>query len=166
MALRFARIIIVTLVAVFIAQGFLAYTELPERIAVHFTMDGMPDRFLAKDSYIVSNSVVAIFVSILFLGIPLLLDRMPPTVLNIPNSNYWLAQNRKKQTLYILKQMFHGFGCATLVLMIILQHIVQSANRLPIIQITTRIETMVLCYLVILLGALIIFHRYFSKKEK
>ncbi len=97
----------ITLVGVFI---YLLTTtpSLPERVASHFGANGLANGYMSRDGY-------QVFILAFALGIPLfvvamvgLLPRAFPAAINLPDRDYWLAPERREDTLGYL----FGWACS------------------------------------------------------
>lgn len=81
---------------------------LPERVASHFGANGVANGFMTRDGY-------RTFILWFALGLPLfvaasvaLLPRAFPGAINIPDRDYWLAPERRADTIGFLT----GWGCS------------------------------------------------------
>ncbi|HEY4370687.1 MAG TPA: hypothetical protein VGN52_02010 [Burkholderiales bacterium] len=119
----------VTLMAASAAYFFFGTGVLPDRIAVHFAADGSPNGFSTREEY-------RHFLLVFGLGVPLaaalcvavLPNLLPAALINLPNKDYWLAPERRAQSMLYLGA--HGFwlGCLLLLLMCGVHALVASAN--------------------------------------
>ncbi len=98
------------------------YPLLPERIASHFGASGLPDAWSDKKSFFDTYFIVLAVITVLFPGIGFLLRRTPVSFINLPNKAYWLAPERKEETIAVLSRRFLWFGSATLLLLLDLFH--------------------------------------------
>jgi len=101
---------------------------LPAVVASHFVAGGTPDAFMSRAGY-------TVFMALLTLGLPLLFplvlqlaSRLPPSMLNLPHRDYWLAPERKAATFQYL--VGHGtvFGGLLLVFVCLVHWQVVQAN--------------------------------------
>ncbi|HEX4328413.1 MAG TPA: hypothetical protein VH105_16445 [Burkholderiales bacterium] len=101
---------------------------MPERVAVHFAADGSANGFMTREGY-------RQFLLEFGLGVPLgtalivaVLPALIPTRVNLPYKNYWMAPERRAQSLAFLSG--HGFwlGCLLLLLMSGVHRLVVAAN--------------------------------------
>jgi uncharacterized membrane protein len=83
--------------------------QLPETMASHFDATGNANGFMARDTYL--N-----FITLIAVGAPLLIVIVQTLVLNsassinIPNRDYWLAPERRDDTLAYLNKQGMRFG--------------------------------------------------------
>lgn len=122
-------LVFVALLAASAAYFLFGSAALPERIAVHFAADGSPNGFETREGY-------RHFLLMFGLGLPLaaalfvavLPNLLPASLINLPNKDYWLAPERRAQSMLYLSA--HGFwlGCLLLLLMCGVHALVVSAN--------------------------------------
>jgi uncharacterized membrane protein len=93
------------------------YPQLPNRMAVHFNASGAADGWGSKDHFFLTMEVVFALLVVLFGGLPLLLRRVPVSLINLPNKDYWFAPERKDQTMDRLISQLLFFGAMALLLM-------------------------------------------------
>ena len=113
---------LLAVVALGAAFFFATSSMLPSVVASHFVADGVADGFMSKSAYVP-------FMAIMALALPLLLglllgvlgQRIPPSLINIPNRGYWLAPQRVDATRqYIARQA--GFFAGLLVVFMCFVH--------------------------------------------
>jgi uncharacterized membrane protein len=114
------RILMATFFVVTI--GFLgftlwAHTQLPDRVPVHFDGAGKPDRISSKMELTVVNLCVGVSMIALFGILPFFLEKIPNRLWNLSNKDYWLAPERKKETVDRVNIYYVGMGLATMLLM-------------------------------------------------
>ena len=103
--------------------------EFPERVASHFGPDDDPDSWMMRNSYL-------LFILSFLLVYPALigfligfLPRVKPEWVNFPNRDYWLAPERRKESLEFLSAHGYWFGCLLLVLVAGIHWVLLVANR-------------------------------------
>jgi len=106
------------LVIVAILQFLHYYPILPDRIAVHFGPGWEPDAWSDTRSFmIVYGLVEGLVVVTALLGV-LLMERGHAGAVNIPNRDYWLSAERRRETLHYLAEQFLWLECLTLAFLI------------------------------------------------
>jgi uncharacterized membrane protein len=107
----------------------LVWSELPESMASHFGAGGRPDSFMSKGGFFVAmaliggGSVAAVFAA------PLLLRITPPKHLNLPNREYWLASDERRNSAFDrLAGLMGWVGAATTALLVIATELTIQAN--------------------------------------
>jgi uncharacterized membrane protein len=92
------------------------YGKLPDVVPSHFDAEGNPDGEITKSAYYL---LIGLVHAITAFGFPLLIlgmKRMPVSLINIPNKDYWLAPERRDQTLQVSNAMLLLVGIFTMVL--------------------------------------------------
>ena len=107
----------------------LIWSELPESMASHFGAGGQPDAFMSRGGFFLAmaliggGSVAAVFAA------PLLLRITPKRLLNLPNRDYWLANDQRRDVaLDRLAGLMGWMGAATTALLVIATELTIQAN--------------------------------------
>lgn len=103
--------------------------SLPERIATHFAASGRPDGWMSRESHLR-------FMMTFGFGFPLLVPVvvyccrfLPVGLVNIPHRDYWLAPDRKGESMNFLFAHSLWLGCATVLFVTGCHWMVADANR-------------------------------------
>jgi serine/threonine-protein kinase len=124
-------IALVTLVGLFAALGVLLLgveAVLPERVATHFGIDGLPNGWTSRDEFTKSTALIVILPVAVVQGIGLLLGRIPSSLINLPNRDYWLAPERRSETLERVRTAMLEFGNAMFAFLLFVVWSVIQAN--------------------------------------
>jgi hypothetical protein len=99
------------------AGYFLSSTgAMPERVATHFAGDGSANGFMSRDGYRQFLLQFGLGLPLLVaLAVALLPALLPPAMINLPNKDYWLAPERRGQSIAYLSG--HGFWLGSLLLL-------------------------------------------------
>lgn len=116
------------LLVILAAQAFYYYPLLPERMASHFGPDGRPNGWTTRDGFFAIIAFVVFIEGAAFLGLPRILGRFPVALINLPNKHYWLAPERKEESLSWLALKMAWFGAAILAMIAVVNHMVILAN--------------------------------------
>lgn len=75
--------------------GHLIYAAgvLPRRVASHFNIRGEADYFMMRDAHLVLMGLLGIMFPAMLVGIASAIKHLPRSTVNIPNRDYWLADN-------------------------------------------------------------------------
>jgi uncharacterized membrane protein len=122
------RIAFILLVIIGIAQAGFFAPRLPARVASHFDATGRADAWSSKESLLSVHVAMVGLLSGIFLILPLFLPRIPPSLINLPGKDYWLAPGRRAETLARFGRQLTAFGCAAMVFLLVIMHIVFEAN--------------------------------------
>ena len=126
--MRLSRAVLVFLVISFIGQSIYYYPNLPDKIASHFNAFGEPDRWMSKNGFMIFESIILFLIITLFTLLPSLIAKMPDSLINMPNKEYWLTEERREQTFRILQNYFEWFSIALLGLFIGINEFAFRAN--------------------------------------
>lgn len=162
---RTARIIFLLLFIISIILPLFYFDQLPERIASHFNINNQADGWISKSGYMFFHYGIILFFFFLFWGLSFFIPRFPPSLMNMPNKEYWLSEERKERTFLILQAMVFWIGNACLALFIYVFYEVIMAN----INGTGKISSLSWVSILIFLSAntfiVIKYVLYFTKKE-
>lgn len=99
------------IVEVCVATFILSTTgNLPEHIASHFDGAGSPNAFMSQRGYVIFMLVFATGIPALVVGGIAAALRLAPNSINIPNREYWLAPERKPETIRFLTRHMAWLG--------------------------------------------------------
>lgn len=117
----------VALVAVAIAQFAHYYPILPDRIAVHFGVGGA-NGWSDTRSFMITYGAIEAMIVIMALVVARILERVPSSAVNIPNRDYWLAEERRRETIDYVTEQFLWIECLTLAFLVALAQIIFKVN--------------------------------------
>jgi uncharacterized membrane protein len=126
--MRLPRIILLCLVGIFVAQIGYYYLNLPETVASHFDAAGNPNGWMSKSTFVIFELFLLLFVGGQFVFVPRMIEKMPNSMINLPNKDYWLANDRRAETFGIIRNYFEWFSVALLILFIAINQLVFRAN--------------------------------------
>ena len=119
---KISLIVFVIILAFCLGHTAYYYPLLPDRVVSHFGALGQPDAWSGKESFVEIYLIVVAFIAVLFPGIGLMLRKIPTSLINLPNKDYWLSPERKQETVAVLSRQFLWFGSATLLLLLDIFH--------------------------------------------
>ena len=105
------------------------YAGMPERLASHFDAAGAPNGWMSKDQFFTLNSILAGLAVFIGLFPPLLIAKLSPSLINLPNKNYWLAPEHRDETIAFFERWFGWFACAFLLFLALVMQMVIESNR-------------------------------------
>lgn len=112
-----------------IALGLLSLSWLPERVAIHFGPQGVPNGWASREV----NAALILLTQLLLFGtffaLPWLLERLPARWINMPRRDYWLAPERARRTRERIVRFTDEFGVATLGFLAVIALLTIDANR-------------------------------------
>lgn len=86
---------------------------LPERVATHFDISGQPNAWSSNLTNTLLFCGLFVFLLFLFAGIGLLLKKIPVSLINIPNREYWFTPERRESSVTRVKDFMAQFGFFT-----------------------------------------------------
>lgn len=123
----FALLLLLAVLAAFVWQ---TSKELPAVVASHFAANGVANGFMPRTAY-------AVLITVLVVGVPLLLALLPAAAisgagkkLNIPHREYWLAPERREDTIAFLRAHGRWFAVVVALFLSDVHWLVVEANGL------------------------------------
>lgn len=123
-------ILILTLMIPFI-QFSIYFDSLPDKVASHFNSSGYADGYMSKGSFLFLMGGITLFVGGLFVGLSFFLKKLPLSLLNVPNKDYWFVEDRKDKSLELTEIIFSLMGIATMLFFITISQLTISYNLQP-----------------------------------
>lgn len=123
-----SKVILILLVAGFIGHIFYYYPNLPEQMATHFNAKGEADSWMSKSGFVLFESALLFLIVAKFTFLPFLMAKLPNSLVNLPNKDYWLSEEKKAETFSIISQYFDWFSIGLLSLFIVINDLVFRAN--------------------------------------
>jgi uncharacterized membrane protein len=132
--------------AVFVFLVFVGFLQarkfpatMPPVLATHFGGSGAPNGWQTQSEFFILE-IVLLGVCLLFaFGIPRLIGALPISLVNVPNKEYWLAPERREETLAFFRTQFAWFGCGFLAFLIVVNQLVFDANQSQPRQLNTTV---------------------------
>lgn len=90
----------------------LAHSGLPDRVAIHFGITGVADGWATRMTSVLFLSGAIVVVTAILAGVASLAGALPARFVNVPHRTYWLAPERKAETVAFIGAWGHGFGAA------------------------------------------------------
>lgn len=104
------------LVSAVLAAGLLAWwvPQLPAEVPTHFDGAGNPDGWSTRDGAVAIHATILAGMGGLFLVLALVIPKIPPSLVNIPHRDHWLAPSRRQETLGVIRDYLLILGAATM----------------------------------------------------
>ncbi len=145
-------LILIILVVVGLVMLVTQLPDLPDRVATHFDAAGRPNGFMSRQGHFATMVAVLVGTPIFFAVLSVLIRVLPVSLINIPYRSYWLAPERRAETLRVVELFVWIMAVCTELFMIGMQQLVYRANvehgRLS----STGFLVLVGSYLVVTLG--------------
>lgn len=122
--------------------GFLIYlassaSQLPERVASHFNVQGIPDDWMSRQSFLGVMATIGTALPLFMVGMTSL-HRVFPGGINLPNRDYWLAPERRSDTFDYIQRQGIWIACILQGWLTAVHFLVVRANGLPHPSLATR----------------------------
>ena len=114
-----------------IAQGVFSFAQLPETVASHFGPSGAPNGWMSKQSFFAIYAVVIALASVVEIFPARSIANSSPARINLPHKEYWLAPERRASTFAYFEKFFAWYGCAFLVILVLIMGLAINANLNP-----------------------------------
>src|SRR5687768_10431534 len=94
-------------------MGFMvsSASQLPARVATHFDFQGHPNGWMSRSGHLTFMWILGTILPLLPVVILYLTRSLPPGLINVPNRDYWLAPERRQETLAYLMRLGIWAGC-------------------------------------------------------
>ena len=127
--MRRTRLFLLGLVLVSLVEAARQWNSAPGLVPSHFDAAGHPNAWSSRDEFFTLQVAVTLGVAALFIGTAWLLKFTPATLINLPNKRYWLAPERREETMDRLASSFEVFACATVLLLLVIFELTSRASR-------------------------------------
>jgi uncharacterized membrane protein len=125
---RFPRLLLSLLLVIATIQTIHYYPRLPVIVASHFGGRGEPNGWSSKQFFFELYWAILALFALLPVGASKLLANMPISLINLPNKEYWLAPERRDETVTDFQCRMSFFSAATMALMIAAIDLALRAN--------------------------------------
>ncbi|HBO42743.1 MAG TPA: hypothetical protein DD670_02150 [Planctomycetaceae bacterium] len=119
---RVGYLVLLTLVILALIHMAVYYPSLPPQVISQFDVRGQAIGSMGRNAFVTVYAGITLGTALVILLFAASLPRLPNSMINLPNKDYWLAPERKKASAAILSGMMVWFGNATLVLSIACFH--------------------------------------------
>jgi len=127
--MRRTRLFLLGLVLVSLFEAAGQWNTAPARVPSHFDAAGRPNGWASRDEMFFLQVAATLGIAALFIGIPRLLRSAPASRINLPNKGYWLAPERREETMERLASSFDVFASATVLLLVVVFELTSRASR-------------------------------------
>jgi uncharacterized membrane protein len=110
------------------AQAVLAFPQLPQRMASHFGASGMPNGWMSKSAFFVVYALIIGVAALVGYLVPRSIAKKSPERINLPNKKYWLASERRAETLAFFERYFAWYSCVLLLILVLAMGLAIQAN--------------------------------------
>ena len=161
---RLPRILYAFLFLVCLLTMAYYYPQMPERMASHFAADGRANGWQSREAFFVLMLLVASTSAIVAFLAPRQIAARSNARINLPHRDYWLAPERREQTMRFISATMAWFACGILFVLISGTFFALQANLAPVHRFNSEAMLVVLGgFLLGLLGLLVRLFRHFQK---
>ncbi|HEY1422032.1 MAG TPA: DUF1648 domain-containing protein [Candidatus Acidoferrum sp.] len=161
---RLPRILYAFLILVCLLMMAYYYPQMPERMASHFAADGRANGWQSRDVFFLLMLLVSSTSAIVGFLAPRQIAARSNTRINLPHRDYWLASERREQTMQFISATMAWFACGILFVLISGTFLALRANLGPEHRFNSEAMLAVLGgFLLGLLGLLVRLVRHFQK---
>jgi uncharacterized membrane protein len=121
--------ILVMLTIVSVVQHAWYWPQLPDRVATHWGIDGQPNDWMTRTGATLTLGGLQIGIPLFLVAVTSLASRLPDSMMNIPNREYWLHPDRRSAALAWMNRMLAWIAVLTSVVMIVVGHLAFIANK-------------------------------------
>ena len=128
------------------------YGSLENPVGSHFDAQGKIDGWMSKASLVTTYVLTQLLLPAFLLLIGKLSYILPASTINVPNKDYWLASDRRAETLGTIEAMLAWVSVVTMALMIAIMHVTFLVN----LEVTTPTNSLflviIITYSVLVMG--------------
>lgn len=127
--MRRTQLLLLGLVLVSLVAAALQWNSAPDRVASHFDAAGRPNAWSSRNEFYILQVGVTLGIAVIFMGTSRLLRSTPARWINLPNKGYWLAPERREETMDRLASYMDVFASATVLLLLVVFELTSLASR-------------------------------------
>ncbi|MBX3420962.1 MAG: DUF1648 domain-containing protein [Pirellulaceae bacterium] len=105
------------------------WPQLPEQVATHFDAQGNPNDWMGKLPATLLAAGLVTLLPLFFIGIGQVIGWLPVCIINLPQRQYWLATERRADTLQWMTGWMMWLTVSITVFMVAINHLTFLANR-------------------------------------
>lgn len=137
---------------------------LPERAAMHFGANGQADNWMTRAAAVTFFVIMGFATVGVFVVLSLVLQWMPNWTFNLPHRDYWLAPERRAETIAFISRQLIWIGCGMVFFFAGIYWLTILANRHTPAHLPMELFLpMLICFLLALSVWVIAFFRRFGK---
>jgi serine/threonine-protein kinase len=110
------------------AQHAWYWNQLPDRVATHFNLSGAPNDWMSKPAATSLLLATQLLIPWFLVGIAALTAWLPSSLVNLPNREYWLAPERRRESLAFVNRELAAIALAVAWFMAAVSHLAFEAN--------------------------------------
>jgi uncharacterized membrane protein len=103
-------------------------SRLPASVASHFDAAGIANGFMPRSEYVMFMAAISLGIPVLLVLVTVMLPFLAPSRLRIPSRDYWIAPERRVQTVTTIATGGLVMSCIVAAFMVGVQLLVLQAN--------------------------------------
>ena len=111
---KYPAIVFIAVVIFAIVIPIIYYPKMPAQVASHFNASGNADGWSTRNSFLLIQIATTIFTALIFGICGFFVTKFPKSMMNIPNKDYWLSEEKKEETYILFQKFLFWFGSMTL----------------------------------------------------
>jgi uncharacterized membrane protein len=145
-----------------VAVTLVSLAVLPERVATHFGAGGMADGWASNQVNALITTGVHVILFCCFYFTDRLIFLFPPSLVNLPNKEYWLDPANKPRTIEKIQGLMWNLGAVMFLFLLVLGLLALQANLAKTVRLNEPVFFAALgALLVYTIGWLVVFYRTF-----
>ena len=112
----------------FVASLVLTYGRLPERVVSHFNAAGQPNDWASRTSHVWTMGGLGLGLPAFMLGVFYGVRFIPPSKINLPRRDHWLAPGRREETFSLVFRAGVWMACLEVLFVLGLHLLLVAAN--------------------------------------
>lgn len=126
---RLLKWLFVLVVLAALYQAWWLNDHLPARLASHFDARGQANGWMGRDEFFVFQTALIGLLGLVFGGLGRMMRVLPLDLINLPHRQYWLAPERREETLAWLGALGHALGLGVIGFLMFVFQQVADANQ-------------------------------------
>jgi uncharacterized membrane protein len=122
------RAAIVLVAVASVVRTWTVLDALPERVAAHFDAAGIPNGWMPREGFLLFQAGILTLMVVVFVVLPRTIGRIPVGLLSLPHRDYWLAPERRSETLATIETWMAAFGLVVVVSIAIFEELALQAS--------------------------------------
>jgi uncharacterized membrane protein len=162
------RVIALVVPSLLATVQYLLYgSKLPARMATHFDANGLPNGWMSRDGFFAFYAgILAFMLLVVVVLAPASIGRLPPSMINLPNRDYWLAPERAAATKAKLGRLMAGFGLGVGLFVVYVMQLVLQSNLGGGTLSSASAVPAVIGFLIFVAGFVVVTVRSFSARNR
>jgi uncharacterized membrane protein len=125
---RLPRTLFFAIVLLAIALCVHDFPLLPDRLASHFAVSGLPNGWMTKSQFFITFAFMLLPALVVEFWVSHRIANKADAKLRLPNKEYWLAPERRAETFAYFDSFFAWYGCAFLFVEVFAMGLAMRAN--------------------------------------